>query len=85
MSDGGRYSALEGIGAIHLAVEAAADDRTRVKVLREILKRVPEPSKADSAPVGLLIDAIRASKTELRVTDYEPRGRIARQRRGAVR
>ena len=74
-----RYSALEGIGAIRLAIEAGGvDEHVCVSVLREILKRLPEPSNADVAPVNLLVEALQAAGGELRMTDHEPR-RLRRQ------
>lgn len=61
---GQSYSPLEGIGAVRLAVEAGADDRARVRVLREILKRLPEPEKGDTGSVKLLLEAVRSVRQE---------------------
>jgi hypothetical protein len=77
-----RYSAADGLGAVRLAVEAAADARALRRVLRAIFERTPEPTLGDTASVALLIDAVRAANAEFRLTDHEPRGRLATQRRG---
>jgi hypothetical protein len=78
----GEFSALEALGAIGLAVEAGATDRARVQVLREILKRAPEPVRGDTRSVQLLIEAVRASNAGFHVTDDEPHGRVVRNRAG---
>lgn len=67
------FTPLEGIAAIRLAMAAGADARARKRVIDAILDRMPDPQPGDTRPFTLLIEAIQGSKTELRVTDYEPR------------
>lgn len=61
------YTAIEGIGALKLAMEAGADDRARVIVTRAILAEMSDPEPGDTMSVHLLLKAIRGSKVELRV------------------
>lgn len=78
------YTATEGIGALKLAMEAGADDRARMIVTRAILEQLPDPEPGDTGSVRLLLDAIRGSKVELRVTDHKP-SELRRRARGGVR
>lgn len=72
------YSEQDAIGAIRLAMEAGADPGVRAKVVDEILKRSPLTDPANVSAVNLLIRAVQAAKAEFRVTDREPKGRLAR-------
>lgn len=67
------YSALDALGAIGLAMEAGADDRARLVVIEEILRRAPEPGRGATAPVALLVEAVRASRAGFALTDHEAR------------
>lgn len=71
--------ATDAVGAIRLAMEAGADGRARLRVIRAILDLMPASEPGDTASVRLFLDAVRASKCELRVTDHEPHGRLSRR------
>lgn len=79
-SKSAEYTAQEAIDAIRLAVAAGADRGKRTKVIDAILSRAPEADVTSTRSVGLLIEAMRASGAEFRVTDHEPRGRLAAKR-----
>ena len=72
------YSEKDALGAIRLAMEAGADPGVRSKVIGEILRRAPLTDPANVSSVNLLIRAVQAAKAEFRVTDHEPKGRLAR-------
>jgi hypothetical protein len=68
------------IAALRLGLEAAADDRTALRLVRALLEMVPPTEGLAARPVDVLLRAIRSIKGALHVTDHEPRGRIARRR-----
>lgn len=67
-------------GAIKLALEAGADDRSQLAVIRAIVSAVPDPPEGDVASVRRFLAAVRASKAEFHVTG--PPGRIGGTERG---
>jgi hypothetical protein len=59
------YNTKQGIGAIRLAVEGGSDDAARVRIIREILARMP--ASDDIASTSLLMEALKRSGVELRL------------------
>lgn len=57
----------QAVAAIRLALEAAADDRAAVVVIKSILHDVADSDPADTESVHRLVDAIKRSGAELRL------------------
>lgn len=57
------WSAETAIGGIRLALEAAADEQTAIRVIQEILEDTEPTPGNDTAPVECLVHAIREDRS----------------------